>query len=95
VTAYEQSLKLTPTRLEALANLGDTYHELGQAEAAKIALVQAQAINGADPKLHRLLGAVYLELGQKERALAEYEFLKRVDPPLAESLADLIRSASS
>jgi hypothetical protein len=42
-----------------------------------------------------LLGEVYLELGLKKEALAEYEWLKRVDPRLAETFADLLSAASS
>ena len=50
-------------KFEALANLGDAYHEPGQTLDAKTTLLRAQAIDAADLKLHRLLGEVYVALG--------------------------------
>jgi len=54
VAAYEKSLELGPPQFEALANLGDAYHELGRLDDAKNALVRARNMNPTDAKLRRV-----------------------------------------
>jgi len=53
-------------------------------------LTQAEEINSKDPRLHHLLGEVYLALGDRASALREYEILKLQDQARAEELGKLI-----
>lgn len=90
VTEYEESLKLVPEQFEVLGNLGDAYLKLGRAKDARNALTQAGKIKSNDPKLHHLLGKVYLALGDQGNASSEYKILKEQDASLAEDLEKLI-----
>jgi tetratricopeptide (TPR) repeat protein len=87
---YRKSLELTPGQFVALANLGDAYLQMGMLHEAKNAFVNAGAIDMKDPKLHRLLGEVYVKLGSKDDACREHEILKVLDPTLAEELGKLL-----
>jgi tetratricopeptide (TPR) repeat protein len=88
--ALEKSLELDSNQYETLANLGDTYLELGRIEDAKNVLTKAEKIKSNDPRLHFLLGAVYLRLGDRTSALRESEILKKQDRSFAEDLEKLI-----
>src|SRR5258706_6983444 len=71
--AYQKSLELEPGQFVALANLGDVNLQMGRIEEARDSLIQAGNINSNDPKLHHLLGQVYLRLGRRDVALRDYE----------------------
>src|SRR6266853_2065513 len=85
--AYRKSLELEPDQFVALANLGDLNLQIGRIEEARDFLVRAGNINPNDPKLHHLLGQVYLRLGRRDEALREREILKSLDPALSDALA--------
>jgi hypothetical protein len=50
-------------------------------------LIQAEKINSSDPKLHHVLGEVYLKLGKRDEASREHEILTLLDRTLADALA--------
>lgn len=85
--AYQKSLELKPNQFLALANLGDVNLQTGRIEEARGYLVQAGNINPNDPKLHHLLGQVYLRLDRRDDALREHEILESLDATLANEFA--------
>jgi tetratricopeptide (TPR) repeat protein len=89
--AYEKSLAVNPNQFAALNNVGEAYLQLGRAEDAKNILLQAKNVNPAEPDVHRLLGETYLRLGMKNEAMAEYEILKKIAPPVAETFAKTLK----
>jgi tetratricopeptide (TPR) repeat protein len=93
--AYQKSLELEPGQFVALANLGDVNLRLGRIEEARDSLMQARKINPSDPKLHHLLGRIYLRLGRRDEALREHEILKSLDSNLADALAQLLHGQPS
>jgi Flp pilus assembly protein TadD len=93
--AYQKSLELEPGQFVALANLGDVNLQMGRIEEARVSLIQAGNINSNDPKLHHLLGQVYLRLGRRDEALREHEILKSLDPALADALAKSLNGQPS
>jgi tetratricopeptide (TPR) repeat protein len=86
IAEYRKSLVLLPDQFVALANLGDAYLQSGRYEESRDSLLRAASINSSDPKLHYLLGQVYLKLGQRDDAARECEILKNMDMELAKSL---------
>jgi Flp pilus assembly protein TadD len=92
--AYRKSLEINPGQLEALANLGDAYLQMGQIEKAKSTLADAAKVNSNDSKLHRSLGELYLKLGMRDDAQREHEVLKQLDPSLANDLAKLLDTSA-
>ncbi len=93
--AYQKSLALEPGQFVALANLGDVNLQLGRVEEARDCLVLAGNINPKDPRLHHLLGQVYLRLGRLDDARRENDVLKSLDPGLADVLAKSLDDGSN
>jgi len=91
IAAYQKSLELEPGQFMALANLGDVNLQMGRIEEARDCLIRAGDITPNDPKLHNLLGQVYLRLGRRDEALREHEILKSLDPMLADALAKSLK----
>jgi Flp pilus assembly protein TadD len=60
---------------------------MGRLEEAEEAFIRAGNINPNDPKLHALLGQVYLRLKKRDKVLSELEILKRLDPSKAQELS--------
>jgi Flp pilus assembly protein TadD len=85
--AYHKTLQLQPDQFIALGNLGDVNLQMGRLEEAEDAFIRAGNINPNDPKLHALLGQVYLRLKKRDKALSELEILKRLDPSKAQELS--------
>jgi tetratricopeptide (TPR) repeat protein len=69
---FEAELKLDPRHPGALNELGDTYLLEHQPERALPYLTQALARDPGNPDLHRDLGTAYSELGNYEKAAAEF-----------------------
>ena len=92
--AYQKALQLQPDQFIALGNLGDVNLQMGKVEEAQDALIKAGNINPNDPKLHALLGQVYLRLNKRDSALSELEILKRLDPSKARELSEFINQTS-
>ena len=65
-----------------LYNKGDCYIELGQHEAARDVLQQAQKLDPDDPTILNNLGLGYIELGQHEAARDVYQQAQKLDPLL-------------
>ena len=78
---------------QALANLG----RFGEAE---VQLTRAVELGGAGDEVkdaHRFLGAIYLQRGEKEKAVAEFEMYLKLAPKAkdAEKIRQLIRQNKS
>ena len=69
---FEAELKLDPRHAGALNELGDTYLFEHQPEKALPYLLRALAIGPGHPDVHRDLGTAYSQLGENEKAAAEF-----------------------
>ena len=66
--AYEDALKLSPRRIDALSNLGLVYGGLHQYQRAVQTLEKAREIDPKQPTVLFNLGLAYLQSGQNENA---------------------------
>lgn len=94
IGAYQKSLELAPGQVEVTANLGEAFLQLGQFEEAREVLVRAEKINPTNPKLHHLLGEVYLKLGMRDQAVHEHNVLRKISDSLAAELAESLDKPS-
>ena len=66
--AYEEALKLSPRRIDALSNLGVAYGALRQYNRAIQSFEKALAIDSKQARVRFNLGLTYLQSGQLEKA---------------------------
>jgi tetratricopeptide (TPR) repeat protein len=91
VKALKQLVKTEPNNAHAHSMLGDACWNCDRYEEAIAAYKQAMRLHVNDPHVHYQIGLVYLEMGDKDSALEEYEILKNIDEESANELLALIR----
>lgn len=88
-------LLLSPFCVQAQAGLLERANELirqGQAKSALELLLPAGASFGADARYHYFLGIAYVDAGQADKAIAEYQEALRLKPDLLQAEAELGRA---
>ena len=88
-------LLLSPFCVQAQAGLLERANELirqGQAKSALELLLPAGASFGADARYHYFLGIAYVDTGQADKAIAEYQEALRLKPDLLQAEAELGRA---
>jgi tetratricopeptide (TPR) repeat protein len=92
---YQAALAASPTDLLALLGLADIAHAHGQFDKALVQLQEAIGQAGL-PNLHYRLGQLYVEQGQLEEAIAQFDQAQSLAPRVArfhEALGDACLTA--
>lgn len=83
---YQDVLERSPRHSGALYGLGSVYAQKGRYDEAVRALGETVSLKPTWSTPHYTLGLVYLVRGDVESAFREYQVLRQLDPPLADSL---------
>jgi len=73
--------------------LGHAYRTKGQLEKALSAFKHALSLNPNLEETRLGLGQVYIEMGDKQKAIQEYEVLKELDQELAGELYSMLQES--
>jgi Flp pilus assembly protein TadD len=98
VTELGTALKQKDQSANGHLYLGQALANLGRFGDAEIQLTRAVELGGDEAKdAHRFLGAIYLQRGEKEKAVAEFERYLKLAPKAkdAEKIRQLIRQNKS
>jgi tetratricopeptide (TPR) repeat protein len=90
LSEFEHAIQSNGKHAEAWFHAGFVKGKLGRAQEKMDAYQQAVRIKPDYASAHYSLGVSYALAGEREPALAEYETLKTLDPPMAERLQVLI-----
>jgi tetratricopeptide (TPR) repeat protein len=82
VKAYKQALRLRPNSVEAYNKLGDAYYYAANFDEAVNAYKQAARLRPDLPEAFYNLGMTYLEIGDRNSALAQSRLLQPLDDAL-------------
>jgi Flp pilus assembly protein TadD len=92
VTELEIALKQKEQSANGHLYLGQALANLGRFAEAEVHLTRAIALGGAEVKdAHRFLGAIYLQRGDREKGVAEFETYLKLAPKAKD--AEQIRQA--
>lgn len=94
VTELQTALKQREQSANGHLYLGQALANLGRFAEAEVHLTRAIELGGDEVKdAHRFLGAIYLQRGEREKALAEFEIYLKLAPKAkdAEKVRQLIR----
>lgn len=94
VTELQTALKQKEQSANGHLYLGQALANLGRFPEAEVQLTRAIELGGDEVKdAHRLLGAIYLQRGEREKALTEFEIYLKLAPkaPDAEKVRQVIR----
>jgi Flp pilus assembly protein TadD len=98
VTELQTALKRKEQSATGHLYLGQALANLGRFAEAEVSLTRAIELGGEETKdAHRFLGAIYLQRGEREKALAEFEIYLKLAPKAkdAEKVRQLIRQNKS
>jgi TonB family protein len=85
ITTLKKSLELEPVA-QTYYFLGMVYSATGRNEDAIASIKKGLAIWPEDVQAHYKLGQIYVEVGDKKAAMAEYAALKRLNSDMADKL---------
>lgn len=94
VTELQRALKQREQSANGHLYLGQALANLGRFSDAELHLTRAIALGGDDMKdAHRFLGAIYLQRGEREKGVAEFETYLKLAPKAsdAEKVREIIR----
>jgi Flp pilus assembly protein TadD len=92
VTELQTALKQKEQSADGHLYLGQALANLGRFAEAEIQLSRAIELGGDDVKdAHRFLGAIYLQRGEREKAVAEFEIYLKLAPKAKD--AEQVRQA--
>jgi len=86
IRAYQRALALRPTSAEAYNKLGDAHYYAGRFKQAIDAYKHAALLRPDQPEAYYNLGLAYLEIGDRESALAQSHTLEALDAELNRKL---------
>jgi tetratricopeptide (TPR) repeat protein len=78
IKSYEASLKIIPTRISVLRRIGRCYRHLKHLKKAEESIQKTLKIHPFDPKSNYEMALVYLEIGDKEKALNHLKIASEV-----------------
>jgi len=93
IVHFQESVRLNPTGIEGIRNLGNSYQMAGRYAEAIEAYRQAIRIHPDDVEGHVRLGYAYLFTGNIDLAYQEHMQLKRLNEAYARSLLDSIQAS--
>jgi len=83
--AFEAALRLQPSHLGSLTNLGVVYYQQGNLDEAAKQFETGLQVDRSDAQLHYLLGAVRLQQGRLEEAEQSFLQAQSLRPDLPEA----------
>lgn len=86
VRAYQRALALRPNSAEAYNKLGDAHYYAGRFNLAIEAYKHAARLRPEQPEAYYNLGLTYLEIGDRESAMAQSRTLETIDTELNRKL---------
>ncbi|NOS99621.1 MAG: tetratricopeptide repeat protein [Phycisphaerales bacterium] len=86
-----KAVELDPYSADGHVALANAYIESGDAEKALASARDAARQNISDARAHYIMGRAYHELGRRTEAYEEYDYLRRINRPLAGALIGLLR----
>jgi tetratricopeptide (TPR) repeat protein len=86
IRAYQRALALSPTSAEAYNKLGDAHYYAGRFKQAIEAYQHAARLRPDQPEAYYNLGLAYLEIGDRESAMAQSRMLEPIDAELNRKL---------
>jgi len=86
IRAYQRALALRPTSAEAYNKLGDAHYYAGRFKQAIEAYQYAARLRPDQPEAYYNLGLAYLEIGDRESAMAQSRMLEPIDAELNRKL---------
>ena len=79
IKAFKKAIELKPDFFWAYDGLGEASYYLKQYDEALDGFKRAAAIAPNDVVSHMGIGTIYIELGNKDAAMQEYEAMKRIE----------------
>jgi superkiller protein 3 len=92
--AYQRLQKINPRYEKVYADLGMTYYRLQRYEEALAAFAHAAESDAEDPRTYFGIGLVQLALGNRRKAMEQYQKLENLEPQWAVLLLDEIDKGS-
>lgn len=89
---FQRALESKPDMKEALNNLGYCYRKIGEFENSLKAYTRAIAFDKDFAQAREYLGETYLAMDSLDQALEQLDYLKKLESPLADTLALAIAS---
>ncbi len=89
LAALERTVLQDPKNRAAWVELGNTYFDTHQPQKAVVAYTRALALQGDDPNVLTDQGVMYRELGQYDKAVANFQKANKLDPKHLQSLFNL------
>jgi tetratricopeptide (TPR) repeat protein len=86
IRAYQRALQLRPNSAETYNKLGDAHYYAGRFNEAIQAYKQAARLRPDQPDAYYNLGLAYLEIGDRESAMAQSRVLETIDVELNKKL---------
>jgi tetratricopeptide (TPR) repeat protein len=90
LAAYQHALQINPHYQEIYADLGVTYYHLQRYQDAATAFERAAKFSQDDPRAYFGMGLVQLALGNKRKAMEQYQLLQNLEPQWATWLLEEI-----
>ena len=72
-TSYRRALAIEPDYVDALANLGNAYRDLGQFDQAVVHFQRALALDPNHVAIHNCLGVTLRGMGALDEAIHHYQ----------------------
>ena len=95
LASFKEAIRLNPDLFLAHYNLGALYGKKGQWDASIDSFKEVIRLEPDIASTHFALGEAYAKKGDREKALAEYEWLRNRKPGWAEELLAKIRLSSN
>lgn len=89
IAGLERATLQDPKNRAAWVELGNAYFDSNQAQKAVTAYAKALALQGDDPNVLTDQGVMYRELGQFDKAVANFQKAQKLDPKHLQSLFNL------
>ncbi|MDD5070308.1 MAG: tetratricopeptide repeat protein [Candidatus Omnitrophica bacterium] len=91
ISCYQQVVKLDPSIAESYASIGECYYKMNQYFEAVQYFEKSNDMGFDNPDGLYMLAMSYLELNDREAALAECNTLREANPELADELLEFIK----
>ncbi len=80
IDAYRKTLELEPDWAEAYAAIGEALFSLNRSEESRTTLEKAVSLDAENEISHALLGKLYQDSGNQDKAISEFETAHRLMP---------------
>jgi len=91
IESFKEAIRINPGYALAHYNIGVAYFKLGRYDNSIESLKQSVILYSGDAEAYYILGLSYLKTGEESSAISQYEFLKPLNPALADKLFSQIK----